>query len=71
MKNWHSIYRMNNTSNTNNAKRGRGRPKKDSTIKTSEGNDHTVGIPVLLEPNIHDIHDELSRMDSFTYSKYN
>jgi hypothetical protein len=29
------------------------------------------GLPVLLEPNIHDIYDELSRMDSFAYSRYN
>lgn len=63
---------MSNTSNTTNIKRGRGRPKKDATIKPSEGSvDHTVGVPVLLEPNIHDIYDELSRMDSFAYSKYN
>lgn len=28
-------------------------------------------LPILLEPNIHDIHDELVRMDSFAYSRYN
>lgn len=63
---------MNDTSNTNTVKRGRGRPRKDATIKPArkaESIDNSV--PALLEPNIHDIHDELVRMDSFAYSRYN
>ena len=64
------IYRMNNVSdNTNTVKRGRGRPRKDSTDKTHNNVDNNVHI--MLEPNIHDIHDELVRMDSFAYSRYN
>jgi hypothetical protein len=31
----------------------------------------TVAIPALLEPNIHDLHDELSRLDSYAYAQYN
>lgn len=64
------VSRMNNTDNTNKVKRGRGRPRKDSVNKT-ENTDINIGVPTLLEPNIHDIHDELVRMDSFSYSRYN
>lgn len=43
--------------------------------KTSENTELSkntkAGLPVLLEPNIHDLYDELSRMDSFAYSRYN
>ena len=28
-------------------------------------------VPVLVEPTIHDLQDELSRLDSFAYSRYN
>lgn len=59
---------MNNTSDT--VKRGRGRPRKDATNNTDE-KVMDMGIPVMLEPTIHDIHDELARMDSFSYSRYN
>lgn len=63
---------MTNTSNNNNIKRGRGRPSKESTIKAANKNENIdTGIPVFLEPNSHDIHDELSRMDSYIYSQYN
>ena len=63
---------MNNTSNTNTAKRGRGRPRKDATINPAKKeNAIDSSVPLLLEPNIHDIHDELVRMDSFSYSRYN
>lgn len=63
---------MNNTSNTNTVKRGRGRPRKDTTTNSANTKEKIdTGIPVLLEPNIHDIHDELARMDSFAYSRYN
>ena len=61
---------MNNTSNkTNTVKRGRGRPRKDDSDKVSSNID--ASIPALFEPNIHDIRDELVRMDSFAYSRYN
>lgn len=46
------------------------RSKKTSTTKELTENSKS-GLPVLLEPNIHDIHDELVRMDSFVYSRYN
>ena len=61
---------MNNTSNTNTVKRGRGRPRKDATNKIPS-KDPNLGVPALLEPNIHDINDELVRMDSYAYSRYN
>ena len=47
-------------------KRGPGRPRKDVIIKEIdlvEG----VGLPGMLQPTEHDIHDELSRLDSFAY----
>ena len=64
---------MKDTSITNNIKRGRGRPRKvvsvsDSSEATTE---KTVGLPVMLEPNEHDIRDELSYFDSYVYSRYN
>ena len=62
---------MNNTSNTNTVKRGRGRPRKDATLNAANSNKTDTGIPVLLEPNSHDIHDELVRLDSYIYSRYN
>lgn len=34
-------------------------------------NDEKIGIPAYLEPTEYDLHDELSRLDSFNYSKYN
>lgn len=61
---------MNNTTNAT-IKRGRGRPRKDATINTDDVKKVDTGVPVLLEPNIHDINDELVRMDSFIYSQYN
>jgi hypothetical protein len=30
-----------------------------------------IGLPALIEPTIHDINDELFRLDSFAYSRYN
>lgn len=63
---------MNNTSNTNTVKRGRGRPRKDATVDSKSTNEKIeTGIPVLLEPNRYDIQDELVRMDSYIYSRYN
>jgi hypothetical protein len=61
---------MNNTSNTlNTTKRGRGRPRKETSSKI--GNKADADIPMLVEPNMHDMQDELDRMDSYTYSRYN
>jgi hypothetical protein len=63
---------MNNTSvNTNTVKRGRGRPKKDAVANNvSTESEASTGIPGLMEPNIHDLNDELVRMDSFVYGRY-
>jgi hypothetical protein len=66
---------MNNTSNiTNTIKRGRGRPKKvisaDMSDDVSNETEARTGIPAMLEPNSHDISDELNRMDSFVYGRY-
>jgi len=30
-----------------------------------------LGIPVFLEPTSYDVHDELARLDSYAYSRYN
>lgn len=46
------------------------RSEKNSETKELTKNNKS-GLPVLLEPNIHDIQDELSRMDSFVYSRFN
>lgn len=64
---------MKDTINTNNVKRGRGRPRQLATIAnaTEEVTEKTVGLPVMLEPNEHDISDELSYLDSYVYSRYN
>ena len=62
---------MNNTSNNiNTVKRGKNRLRNDYADKTSN-NSTTDNVLVLLEPNINDIQDELVRMDSFAYSRYN
>ncbi len=66
---------MNNTFNiTNTTKRGRGRPKKvisaDMSDDVSNETEPRMGIPAMLEPNSHDISDELNRMDSFVYGRY-
>lgn len=62
---------MNNTNNnTSQLKRSRGRPHKQSAADAPIKNTDS-GIPALLEPNVHDINDELIRMDSFAYSRYN
>lgn len=34
-------------------------------------NFHKPIVPILVEPTEHDMFDELSRLDSFAYSKYN
>lgn len=64
---------MNDTNNVNNIKRGRGRPRKVVSVvnTTEEVTEKTVGLPVMLEPNEHDIKDELSYLDSYVYSRYN
>ena len=54
-------------------KRGRGRPRKNiealvgSVTKTQK----KVCLGVLFEPTIHDLQDELSRLDSYAYASYN
>ena len=55
--------------NSNIIKRGRGRPKKIH----AEGEQPTkkVGLPAMLSPTCHDIREELSMLDSYTYSRYN
>lgn len=64
---------MKDNINTNNVKRGRGRPRKVASVNNSTEtvSEKTVGLPVMLEPNEHDIRDELSYLDSYVYSRYN
>jgi hypothetical protein len=62
---------MNNTFNTVTQKRGRGRPKKIKSETNFEPTSKTVGLPAMIEPNEHDIRDELSYLDSYNYSRYN
>jgi hypothetical protein len=64
---------MNDTSETNTIKRGRGRPKKATIDESGEEASSTrkVGLPIMIEPTEHDIRDELSYLDSYTYSRYN
>jgi hypothetical protein len=64
---------MSDTHETQYIKRGRGRPKKVAADETSgEAVSHKkVGLPMLLEPNEHDIRDELGFLDSYNYSRYN
>jgi len=31
----------------------------------------TVGVPGLIQPSEYDLQDELSRLDSFSYGRYN
>jgi hypothetical protein len=33
--------------------------------------EETVGLPGLIQPTEYDLHDELVRMDSFSYRQYN
>lgn len=58
---------------TNNIKRSRGRPRKVVSVVNSVDKlpEKTVGLPIMLEPNEHDVRDELSYFDSYTYSRYN
>lgn len=64
---------MNDTHETQYIKRGRGRPKKVIIDETGEDNPSykKVGLPMMLEPNEHDIRDELGFLDSYNYSRYN
>ena len=54
------------------SKRGTNFPKKKS-IGTEDVPvvPQKTGIPAYLEPTEYDLHDELSRLDSFTYARYN
>ena len=70
------IYVMNNShenSNNNTTKRSRGRPRKVVSVIDAEesSSDRTAGIPGLFLPTEHDVRDELSYLDSYTYSQYN
>jgi len=52
-------------------KRGVGRPKKaPAPLTTQVVSTERVGIPAFIEPTEHDLNDELSRLDSFTYARY-
>lgn len=62
---------MNKTSNTVNLKRGRGRPKKIVQEFQEDSSNKTVGLPTMLIPTEHDIREELSMLDSYSYSRYN
>jgi hypothetical protein len=48
---------------------GPGRPRKDVIINNSDM-EETVGLPGTLQPTERDLYDELSRLDSFIYSRY-
>ena len=50
-------------------KRGPGRPRKDVVLKEADLVNE-VGLPGLFQPTEHDVADELSRLDSFTYGNY-
>ena len=65
------VHMMNKTSELKTQKRGRGRPRKVVLEVESNVEEQTVAIPGLLEPNIHDLNDELSRLDSYAYAQYN
>lgn len=65
------VRMMNKTSELKTQKRGRGRPRKVVLEVESNVEEKTVAIPGLLEPNIHDLNDELSRLDSYAYAQYN
>ena len=65
------FHMMNKTSELKTQKRGRGRPRKVVLEVESNVEEQTVAIPGLLEPNIHDLNDELSRLDSYAYAQYN
>ena len=65
------VRMMNKTSELKTQKRGRGRPRKVVLDVESNVEEQTVAIPGLLEPNIHDLNDELSRLDSYAYAQYN
>ena len=38
---------------------------------TEEVTEETVGLPGFIQPTEYDLHDELARMDSFSYRQYN
>ena len=63
---------MNNTNHiTSTVKRGRGRPARTEIVTESENAENAdKGVPFMFEPNVHDINDELSRMDSYVYPRY-
>lgn len=50
-------------------KNGPGRPRKDVIINDKDM-EETVGLPGTFQPTERDIYDELSRLDSFTYTRY-
>ena len=64
---------MNQTSNPI-IKRGRGRPRKIQVSPITELElfiKETPQVSMVIEPTNDDLADELSRMDSFSYGKYN
>jgi hypothetical protein len=50
-------------------KNGPGRPRKDVIINDKDL-DENVGLPGTFQPTEHDLYDELSRLDSFSYARY-
>ena len=63
----------NTSDNTDTTKRRRGRPRKvvDEVVAQESVTEKTAGIPGLFMPTEHDINDELSYLDSYSYSRYN
>jgi hypothetical protein len=60
---------MNKTSNKTNKKSRVHVAKKDRSVSPAPGK--KVGLPAFIEPNAHDIMDELSMLDSYKYQDYN
>jgi hypothetical protein len=60
---------MNQTNVSRQPKRGRGRPRK--VYAEGEQPSKKVGLPAVLEPTTHDIKEELSMMESYTYRGFN
>ena len=61
---------MKKTSNKNAKQRTARTVKPLSETELDSPVPQKVGITTYLEPTEYDLHDELSRLDSFTYAKY-
>lgn len=64
---YHRLH-ISKTMNKKSIKSTKGRPQK--VKKESVQSERSIGIPTLFEPTIHDLQDELSRLDSYAYSQH-